>query len=203
MTNPKPQVLLAGGAALVLMSAASFIPIITDRVERGAFSRAGLTVAVVSLLLMAVGATSVIRGRRRATSATPRPVRVAITVTALVLAFLTLELSDRLVRQEGNLRYWTTWLLVPAILLLGGLIAARPWSWWIARGATAIGVIWFAGFLVLIPFAPITNDGVPAPLHGRVYMATVTLAFAAILTAGFRALGRVEARSYFGVSAGR
>ena len=39
----------------------------------------------------------------------------------------------------------------------------------------------------------------PVPWYGRVYMAGVTLTFAGVLAAAFRALGRPETRRYFGL----
>jgi hypothetical protein len=61
----------------------------------------------------------------------------------------------------------------------------------------ALGVLWFLGFLVVVPFAPLQADGVPAPWYGRLYVAGVTLAFAGVFLAAFRALGRCETRNYF------
>ena len=82
-------------------------------------------------------------------------------------------------------------------MLFGGLLAARRWSWWAARGASALGVLWFLAFLAVIPIAPLQSNGVPAPWYGRLYAAGVTLAFAGVFAAAFRALGREETRSYF------
>jgi hypothetical protein len=62
----------------------------------------------------------------------------------------------------------------------------------------ALGVVWFLGFLAVVPFAPLQADGIPAPWYGRVYVAVVTLAFAGIFCVAFWALGRTEARSFFG-----
>ena len=58
-------------------------------------------------------------------------------------------------------------------------------------------MLWFLGFLVLIPFVPLKADGIPAPWYGRLYMAAVTLAFAGVFFAAFRALGQCETRRYF------
>ena len=68
-----------------------------------------------------------------------------------------------------------------------------------SRGAAALGVLWFVGFLAVIPFAHLQAEGVPVPWHGRVYMACVTLAFAGILAGAFWSLGRPETRHYFGL----
>src|SRR5262249_47104959 len=143
--------------------------------------------------------TAAALGSRRRAGAMPAGVRAAVAANALILTFLALELSDRSVRQDGMLFYWTTFLFPPALLLFGGLVTARPWAWWVARGAAAAGVLWFLGFLAVVPFAPLQSDGVPVPWYGRVYVAGVTLAFAAVLAAAFRALGRPETRTYFGL----
>ena len=52
----------------------------------------------------------------------------------------------------------------------------------------------------LIPFTHLEANGVPTPWQGRLYMAVVTVAFAAILAAAFQALGRPETRHYFGLT---
>jgi hypothetical protein len=116
-----------------------------------------------------------------------------------LLAFFALELSDRLVRQEGKIFYWTTFLFLPAGLLFCGVLAAQRWAWWTARGAFALGTLWFLVFLAVIPFAPLQADGVPTPWFGRLYMAGVTMAFASILGYAYWSLGQSEARRYFGL----
>lgn len=62
-----------------------------------------------------------------------------------------------------------------------------------------LGVLWFLGFLAMIPFLGLQSEGVPVPWQGRVYMACVTLAFAGILAGAFRSLGRQETWYYFGL----
>jgi hypothetical protein len=125
----------------------------------------------------------------------PRGIRVSGVSTAQ----RRLELSDRSVRQNGKLFYWTTFLLPPALLLFVGLVAGKPWSSWVARGIAALGTLWFLGFQLIIPFAPLQADGIPTPWYGRVYMAGVTVVFAVIFATMFRSLGSAEARRYFGV----
>jgi xanthine/uracil/vitamin C permease (AzgA family) len=137
--------------------------------------------------------------RQRVASGMPSGVRAAVAANVLFLAFFTLELSDRLVRQDGKLFYWTTFLLPPALLIFCGLVAAKPWAWWTSRGAAAFGVLWFLGFLAVTPFVPLQADGVPIPWYGRVYVACVSLAFAGILAGAFWSLGRPETRNYFGL----
>ena len=87
----------------------------------------------------------------------------------------------------------------PALLLFAGLLAAQRWAWFTFRIAAALAVLWFVGFVVIIPFAPLATDGVPVPWQGRLYMTCVTLAFAAVFAAAFRSLGRPDTRTYFGV----
>lgn len=151
-------------------------------------------------ILIACGMTAAVLGVWRRGAGMPSGVRAAVAASILVLAFLALELSDRAVRQNGKLFYWTTFLLPPALLVFRGLVAARPWSWRIARGTAALGVLWFLGFLTVLPFAPLQANGVPTPGYGRVYMAVVTLVFAGVLAGAYRALGLPDTRSYFGVA---
>jgi hypothetical protein len=126
-------------------------------------------------------------------------VRAAVAANVFFLAFFALELSDRLVRQNGRIFYWTTFLFPPALLLFCGLLAARRWAWWIARGAFAFVALWFLGFVAVIPFANLSTEAGPVPWYGRLYMMGVSLAFAGILAGAFWALGRPETRTYFGL----
>ena len=90
-------------------------------------------------------------------------------------------------------------LFLPALVLFCGLLTARRWAWWTFRGVAALGVLWFLGFVALIPFANLQTDGVPVPWYGRLYMACVSLAFAGVMTCAFWLLGRTETRNYFGL----
>jgi hypothetical protein len=95
--------------------------------------------------------------------------------------------------------YWTTFLLLPALVLFCGLVAAQHWAWWIFRTASAPAALWFLGFVVIIPFADLRTEEGPVPWCGRLYMVGVTLVFAGIMTGAFLALGRPETRTYFGL----
>jgi hypothetical protein len=191
------RILLAGGLAAALMGASLSVPVVVAWLERGRLTGRGIGFLAAAAGFVAVGVTAAVLGGRRGAGGMPAGVRAAVAANALFLAFLSLELSDRAVRQEGKLFYWTTFLLPPALVLFGGLLAARRWSWWAARGAAALGVLWFLAFLAVIPIAPLQSNGVPAPWYGRLYAAGVTLAFAGVFAAAFRALGREETRSYF------
>jgi hypothetical protein len=175
------------------------VPVVAHWGERDRLTGLGIGFIAAGCGLIAGGATAAVLGRRQGGDGMPSGARAAVMANALILAFLALELSDRSVRQEGKMFYWTTFLLPPALLLFGGLLAARPWSWRVARGAAALGVLWFLGFLAVVPFVPLQADGVPAPWYGRVYVAAVTLAFAGVFAGAFRALSRPETRRYFGV----
>jgi hypothetical protein len=191
-----PRILLGVGLAAVLMGAGLIGPVIAAWLDRGRVTGLGIGF-LAAVCFTAGGITAAVLGVRRGVTGMPSGVRAAVAANALVLAFLALELSDRAVRQDGRLFYWTTFLLPPALLLFGGLLAARRWSWWAARWIAAFGVFWLLGFLLMVPFAPLQADGVPAPWYGRVYVAGVTLAFAGVFFAAFRALGGREARGYF------
>jgi hypothetical protein len=187
------------GGLLIAIGMALILPVVAAWIEKGGLTAKGIGFLTAGCGLIASGAIVTAVGFRQRTARMPSSVLAAVAANGLVLAFLALELSDRSVRQDGKLFYWTTFLLLPALLLYFGLVRARPWSWWVARGVAAIGVLWFLGFLVVLPFAPLQADGVPAPWYGRLYMAGVTVAFAAILAVAFRSLGCAESRSYFGL----
>lgn len=188
-----------GDWLLVLIGVALIVPAVAAWTERGGLTWTGIGFLTAGSGLIAGGVIAKAARWRQDTACTPSGVRAAVAASGLVLAFLALELSDRSVRQHGKLFYWTTFLLLPAALLYWGLVRARPWSWWIARGVAALGTVWFLGFLVLVPFAPLQADGVPVPWYGRVYVAALTIAFAAIFALAFRSLGHPESRSYFGL----
>jgi peptidoglycan/LPS O-acetylase OafA/YrhL len=181
------------------MGAGLILPVFVNWLERDQLTGLGIGFIAAGCGLISCGPAVAFLGFRQRGDRMPSGVRAAVAANALILAFLALELSDRAVRQDGKLFYWTTFLLPPALILFVGLVAAHRWSWWAARGIAVLGVIWFLGFLVVIPFAPLQADGVPAPWYGRLYVAGVTLAFTGIFGGAFRALGQPETRSYFGI----
>lgn len=181
------------------MGVGLILPVVVNWLERVQLTGLDIGFIAAGCGLILCGPVALFLGFRRRGDGMPSGVRAAVAANALILAFLALELSDRAVRQDGKMFYWTTFLLPPALVLFVGLVAAQRWSWWAARGAAALGVIWFLGFLVLIPFAPLQADGIPTPWYGRLYMAAVTLVFIGIFGGAFRALGQPETRSYFGI----
>jgi hypothetical protein len=190
--------LVAGGSLTALMGAGLTLPVIAARNESGGWSRIGLGVISVACIFVAGGVAAMLMGmRQQSGSRMPSGVRAAVAANALFLAFFALEFSDRLVRQNGDIFYWSTLLFLPALLLFCGLLTARLWAWWTFRGAAAIGVLWFLGFVAVIPFAKLQSNGVSVPWQGRVYMVSVSLVFAAVLAGAFWSLGRPETRSYF------
>jgi len=190
--------LLAGGLLVAMMGAALIPPVVVARLESGSLTTVGIGVVSLGCGLIACGVSAVLVGFRQR-RAMPSGVRAAVAATVLFLSFFALEFSDGLVRQEGRIFYWTTVLFPPVLLLFGGLLAARRWAWWTFRGAAALGTLWFLGFVVMIPFAHLQAEGVPAPWSARVYMICVSLAFASILAGAYWSLGRPETRTYFGL----
>jgi xanthine/uracil/vitamin C permease (AzgA family) len=197
-TEGVTRFLVAGGTLATLMGAALILPVVAARIESGAVSPIAIGVIAVSCGLIACGMTAVVVSFRQPNrSIMPSGVRSAVAANVLFLAFFALELSDRLVRQDGRIVYWSTFLFLPALLLFYGLLTARPLAWWTFRGAAALGVVWFLGFVAIIPFVNLQREGVPVPWQGRVYMACVSLVFAGILAGAFWSLGRAETRNYF------
>jgi len=197
-TEDTTRFFVAGGTLATLLGSALLLPVVAARIESGTITPIGIGVIAVSCGLIACGMTAVVVSFRQPNrSIMPSGVRSAVAANVLFLAFFALELSDRLVRQDGRIVYWSTFLFLPALLLFYGLLTARPLAWWTFRGVAALGVVWFLGFVALIPFVNLQRDGVPVPSQGRVYMACVSVAFAGILAGAFWSLGRPETRNYF------
>jgi xanthine/uracil/vitamin C permease (AzgA family) len=189
---------VAGGALATLMGVGLMLPVIAALIESGSVSPVAIGVITVSSGLIACGVTAVVVGLRQLRrSAMPSGVRSAVAANVLFLAFFALEFSDRLVRQDGKIVYWSTFLFLPALLLFCGLLTARPLAWWTFRGVAALGIVWFLGFVAIIPFVNLQRQGVSVPWQGRVYMASVSVVFAGILAGAFWSLGRAETRNYF------
>ena len=197
-TEDVTRFFVAGGTLATLMGAALILPVVAARIESGTVSPVGIGVIAVSCALIVCGMTAVVVSLRQPhRSIMPSGVRSAVAANVLFLAFFALEFSDRLVRQDGRIVYWSTFLFLPALLLFYGLLTARPLAWWTFRGVAALGVVWFLGFVAVIPFVNLQSQGVPVPWQGRVYMACVSIAFAGILAGAFWSLGRAETRNYF------
>jgi xanthine/uracil/vitamin C permease (AzgA family) len=189
---------VAGGALATLTGTASILPVVIARIESGTVPPVGIGVIAVSFGLIACGMTALVVGFRQShRSIMPSGVRSAVAANVLFLAFFALEFSDRLVRQDGRIVYWSTFLFLPALLLFYGLLTARRLAWLVFRGVAALGVVWFLGFVAVIPFVNLQREGGPVPWQGRVYMACVSVAFAGILAGAFWSLGRPETRNYF------
>jgi hypothetical protein len=179
-----------------LMGAALIPPVLVDRTESGQ-TTLGIGIVSVGCGLIACGVTAVLLGfRQRVASGMPSGVRAAVAANIFLLAFCALELSDRLM--IGKLFYWSTFLLPPALVLFYGLLTARRWAWWATRIVAAVGVLWFVGFVALIPFSDLRTEEGPVPWYGRIVMACISLVFAGISAGAFWSLGRPDARNYFG-----
>lgn len=187
-----------GGVLATSMGTASILPVVAARIESGAVSPVGIGVIAVSCGLIVCGMTAVVLSFRQTHRPTmPSGVRSAVAANVLFLAFFALEFSDRMVRQDGRIVYWSTFLFLPALLLFYGLLTARSLAWWTFRGVAALGVVWFLVFVAVIPFVNLQRDGVPVPWQGRLYMACVSVVFAGILAGAFWSLGRPDTRNYF------
>ena len=188
---------------MALMGGALLPPVLVARLESDSLATLGIGIISVGCCMVTCGITAVLFGfLQRRGSTMPSGVRTAVTANIFILAFFALELSDRLVRREGRIVYWSTFLLLPALLLFCGLLTARRWAWWTSRSTAALGVLWFLGFAVVIPFANLQTEGVPVPWYGRGYMICVSLVFASIMAGAFWSLNRPETRNYFGINKG-
>jgi hypothetical protein len=194
------QLLLALGVLALSLGFGLVVPVVVSRLETGAFSTLGIIVGAAASLVIACGIVATLLGVvGRHGSSTPSGVRAVILANLLFLAFFALEFSDGFVRQNGRFPYWTDYLFLPVLALFFGLVAGHAWAWWASRIVAALGCLWFVAFLAVIPFAHLEgHGGIPTPWYGRVYMACVTLAFAGVMAAVYRSLGRPEARRYFG-----
>ncbi len=195
------RLLRAGGASTVLVGVGLLLPALVARLEERATATLGGVVVLLAGVLILGGSIALLRGFRRPGGAPmPAPVRAVVTANCLFLAFCALETSDRLLRQEGRIFYWTTFLLVPALLLLCGVFWGQRWAWWAMRVVTVVFALVFVGVLGLVPFADLRGNDGPVPWWGRIHVAGLTLLFASTSAYVFYALGRAEARSYFGMS---
>jgi hypothetical protein len=191
--------LLAFGIAAALVGIALIVPAAVARLEHGSSGRSGIGVAALGGILIVGGVAAVVFGIRRWRGLSmPSAVRMAVTVDVVFLALFALEVSDGLVRRGGAIHSLSAALFARTLLLLGGLLSARRWAWWIARGVAAVAALWFLAFMALIPFAELRAEHGPVPWYGRVWMIGVSLVLAGILTGGYRSLGSRTARDYFG-----
>ena len=180
--------------------AAWLIPANAARMVNGALSLQDDAVASVGLVLILSGVVAICRGFSALRAASlPPPVRAALMGNGLLVAFCVLEFSDGFLRQDGRVFYWTSILFLPALLLFYGQVLAQRWAWWAARILTAIIALGFAAFLLAVPFAPLRGNAGPPPWWGRIYVASVTLAFVSISAYAFRSLGLAQARTYYGM----
>jgi hypothetical protein len=192
--------LLSGGLAAGLVGVALIVPVAHARFGSGSRSELATGVGSLGAVLIVAGVGGLLAGVRRWQGRSmPSAVRMAVTANILFLAFFALEVSDGLVRRGGTIHPASAALFVPTLLLLGGLLSARRWAWWIARSVAAVFAGWFLAFVAVIPFADLRGDHGPVPWYGRVWMVCVSLMLAGILASAFQSLGRPTARSYFGL----
>ena len=193
--------ILVGGVLAATSGVASLVPAVFEYLDRGFLGGLGIMVVSLGVVLILGGGAAIRFGfRRRSGASMPAPVRAAVMANILFLAFCALEFSDGLVRRGGRVFYWTSILFLPALVMLCGQVLGQRWAWWVARTVTALFVVWFVGFIAVIPFADLRGSGgVAAPWYGRVYTACVSLLFASVSAYAFRSLGNGEARRYFGL----
>jgi hypothetical protein len=197
---PGNRLLLVGSVLCAALGVGVMIPAIVGSLGGGALPRLGYATLVTGLALI-LGAACMIAvtfgSLQSAHMSIPPPVRAVMAANVLFLAFCALEASDGLLYRGGRIVYWTSFLFLPALLVLCGQVLAQRWAWWVARTLTAISTVWFVGFVIVLPFANLRTDDGPVPWYGRLYMAAVSLIFAGIATYAFHSLGKTDARQYF------
>ncbi len=196
----KPSMMQVGILGVVT-GIAMAVPAVTDSLENEQLKNSSLFVLCVAGALLATGLWGFVIGWRAPHAHLPSSVRAVVTANVIVLAFCALELSDRIVRQNGELFYWSTFLYPPALIMFFGLITARRWAWWTARALAVVAALWFLVFCAMIPFVHLQANGVPTPWYGRVYMVCVSLGFAGVAVLANRALGDATTRQHFGAMA--
>jgi hypothetical protein len=196
--------LLAGGSAAALMGLGLTIPVVVAQAEMRSSRGFAFGLLLAAGVLAAGGGAGVIAGLRQWSGLSmPSGVRAAVLANVFLLGFCALELSDRLVRQEGRVVYWTTFLFPLALASFYGLVSARRWAWWICRILTGLATLWFVAWVPLIPFADVRGEDGPVPWYGRLFMIGVSLAFAGVSAGASWSLGHPTARSYFGLLRGQ
>jgi len=192
--------LLSGGISAGMVGVALIVPAIVERLEKGTFEGLAVAVIAVGSALVLAGLAAAVFGAFQCRELTmPAGVRIAVMANIVFLACFALKISDGLSRRGGAIHPigWT--MFGPTLLLLCGLLSARRWAWWIARGVAAIVIVLFLGFAVLIPFADLHAEQGPVPWWGRLYMICVSLILAGLLSGGFLSLSGPPARNYFGL----
>src|SRR5262245_52538292 len=127
--------LLAGGLLAVLVGVALGVPAVFVWLENGSLTEPAIGVVSLGGISIVCGLAAVVAGLLRWRGLTmPSGVRMAVLATMLFLAFFALEISDGLVRRGGAIHPLSSILFAPTLLLFYGLLSARRWAWWIARG---------------------------------------------------------------------
>ena len=94
-----PTIFLPCGWLAVSMGTAALLPVSVSWLEGGSPAIATSTVVAAAVALLVCGVTALAVGSgRKGRSELPTGVRVALIANVLGLSFLSLELSDRLVR---------------------------------------------------------------------------------------------------------
>jgi hypothetical protein len=201
MKKTTDRFLSLSGIVTAAMGVAWLLPVAAAWLEAGALAMDRCIIASLGPILVLVGvALFWLEARALRPSVIPPPVRAVIAGNILFLSFCALEFSDGLMRQNGRVFYWTSVLFLPALAVFCGQVLAQRWAWWAARIVAGLFTLWFVGFLLLIPFVHLRGNGGPTPWWGRIYVAAVTSVFAGVSVYVFRSLGRVETRTYYGLT---
>src|SRR6476660_10174296 len=121
----KTRLVVVSGIVCAALGAGVIFPPIAGWLGRGALQRQESAAVAIGLTLL-LGGACLIWGarctRRGARVPIPAPVRAVMAANVLFLAFCALETSDGLIYRGGRLFYWTSFLFVPALVMLYGQI---------------------------------------------------------------------------------
>jgi len=184
------------GVAAALIGLGLAIPAIVAWREQGAMPLLGYLVLVPGCLLAACGIAAAILALLRHHSATlPTSVVGAVTINALFLGLLALEISHGLSRQGGVIAR-SAFVFPLALALFWGLVCGQQWTWHLARwGSLLFALFYFSVSATVCVLRPTDH-------HGPVWMwiAAVGVVLGSLLLfGGFFALGRPSARNHFGL----
>jgi hypothetical protein len=143
------------GVAAALIGLGLIIPAIVAWREQGAMPFLGYTVLVSGGLLVACGiAAAMLALLSQHSAPLPPSVLGAVTINALFLGLLALEISHGLSRQGGVIAK-SAYVFPPALAVFWGLVSGHRWTWHLARwGSLLFALVYFSTSAAVCIFRP-------------------------------------------------